>query len=268
VKLWAVLSTACILLVLAQHLRAQDGTDKDEITQSIKSCNIIWDTLHETNLAFANAGVRGCPQGDDFAAGKACGELVGAIATSDSARIQRAVEELRPILALSALPPSSPREQLAALEKKARGLTGIELFYELPDLGKRAFNAGEIDKAQSYAKELLRMAQQYRKDWNYGNAIFYGNFVLGRISVRQGDFTTAGQYLVSAGATPGSPQLESFGPNMTLAKELVEKNQSDVVLRYLVQCKRFWKMDDGKLEEWSALIRGGEKPDFSDNLDY
>ena len=67
---------------------------------------------------------------------------------------------------------------------------------------------------------------------------------------------------MAAGATPGSPQLNSFGPNMTLAKELLEKGQSEVVLQYLALCKKFWKMDRGQLDEWSATIRGGGIPDF------
>jgi len=265
-KKWGVLSTGCVLLVLAHYLCGQEGK-KGGIEQSLMSCNIISDGEHKTNPSCARADIWGCLSGDDLAAGKACGDLVGAIATSDAANIEPSVKKLRPILALNALPPSSPQEQLKALEKKAQGASGRELFYELPTLGKRAFDAGEIDKAENYAKQLLKMAPQYRADLGYGEAVFYGNFVLGRISVRRGDFARAGKYLLSAGSTPGSPGLDSFGPNMTLARELAENGQSDIVLRYLALCKAFWKMDEGKLEEWSALIEGGAKPDFS-GFDY
>lgn len=85
--------------------------------------------------------------------------------------------------------------------------------------------------------------------------------------MRRADFAKAGEYLLSAGSTPGSLGLDSFGPNMSLARELVENGQSDIVLRYLTLCKAFWKMDEGKLQEWSALIEGGEKPDFR-GFDY
>ena len=190
------------------------------------------------------------------------------MSTSEPDKIQNAAKALRPVFSRLGMPPSSPQEQLAALEEKASGLSGRDLFYELSDLAKRAFNAGEIDKAEAYATQLLQMAPQYPKDWNYGNAIFYGNFVLGRISVQRGKFVQAGQYLLAAGATPGSPQLDSFGPNMTLAKELIEKGRSAVVLQYLVLCKHFWKMDDGKLDQWSDAVRKGRIPDFSANLSY
>jgi hypothetical protein len=166
------------------------------------------------------------------------------------------------------LPPSSAREQLAALEEATSGSSGKTLFYNLADLAKRALKAGEADKARTYSKQLLQMASQYPKDWNYGNAIYYGNFVLGRIAVQEGNLAQAGRYLVAAGATPGSPQLDSFGPNMTLAKELLEKGQSSVVLQYLALCKNFWKMDYGKLDKWSATVRRGGVPDFTSNLNY
>ena len=65
-----------------------------------------------------------------------------------------------------------------------------------------------------------------------------------------------------------SPQLDSFGPNVSLARELIEKRQSDVVLQYFALCKHFWKMDHGKLDEWSATVRRGGIPDFNGNLYY
>ena len=77
-----------------------------------------------------------------------------------------------------------------------------------------------------------------------------------------------GKYLLDASSTPGSPQLNSFGPNLTLAKELLERGQGPVVLEFFARCKNFWKMDRGKLDEWSATIRGGGIPQFTQNLNY
>jgi hypothetical protein len=254
------------LMLLAQVLQSQQPADNDDVKASLKSCRVIQMTLNARERMRASGDI---PEDDDFtAAGRACTRLDGALSTSDASKIQNAAKALRPILSRLGLPPSSPREQLAALEKQASGLSGTDLFYELADLAKKALSADEIDKAEVYSKQLLQMAPRYPEDWNYGNAIFDGNFVLGRIAVQRGNLKQAGQYLLAAGATPGSPQLDSFGPNMTLAKELLEKGQSDVVLQYFALCKNFWEDGRQQLDEWSAAVRGGKIPDFSHNLNY
>jgi TonB family protein len=236
----------------------------DDIQVSVAECRTIQMTLNARLRERGNV-----PAADDFtAAGHACDRLGKAISTADQVRIPLEAAALRAILARLGRPPSSPREQIVALEETISGSSEMELFYKLPDLAKRAFNAGEADKAKAYSKQLLEMAPQHPKDWNYGNAIYFGNLVLGRIAVREDNLALAGQYLLAAGATPGSPQLDSFGPNVSLARELIEKGQSDVVLQYFALCKRFWKMDHGKLDEWSATVRRGGIPDFNGNLYY
>ena len=74
-----------------------------------------------------------------------------------------------------------------------------------------------------------------------------GHMVLGRVALKRGDVETAKRELLLAGATPGSPQLDSFGPNMSLAKDLLEKKQADTVIEYFALCVKFWKLEDGNL---------------------
>ena len=157
----------------------------------------------------------------------------------------------------------------ARFEQAAAKVADIQRFYVLADLSKTAFNLGEIEKAEAFARELLQEAPKYPQDWNYGNALYYGNFVLGRIALRRGDRMAAGKYLVEAAHTPGSPQLNSFGPNVTLAKELLEMGITAPVLEYFALCKNFWKMDRGQLDDWSATVRRGSIPKFfGGNLNY
>ncbi len=162
----------------------------------------------------------------------------------------------------------TPEAVFDATAQAAAGLTGKPRFYLLAPLAKSACDLGKWEKARQYARELLQFASDYPEDWNYGNAIYYGYFVLGRVAVEEGNLPLAGQYLRNASTTPGSPQLNTFGPNMTLALELLERRQFAVVADFLEQCKTFWKMDQGKLEQWAALVRRGEIPDFGANLDY
>jgi hypothetical protein len=210
------------------------------------------------------------PAADDpiTAAGKACAHLQSALSTTDKTKIDDATKELRPILAVLGSPPTSPREQFDAIEKKAAGLTGENLFYALPDLAKRAFDAGEPDRANQYAKQLLQTASQYPKDWNYGNAIFYGNLVLGRISVRRGNLKEAGQYLLAAGGTPGSPQLDSFGPNMTLAKELLEKASHKSCCSTSDCAESFGRAGSRSWLNGAPTYGGGRTPNFGASLKY
>jgi tetratricopeptide (TPR) repeat protein len=161
------------------------------------------------------------------------------------------------------------KKTLAQMEKSLDLATSeSEKFYTITDLAQNAYNAGDLNKAENYAKELLLMAPKYQKDWNYGNAIHKANIVLGRIALAKGDIEAAKKYLIEAGKTPGSPQLNSFGPNMTLAKELLEKKETQAVLNYFELCGKFWKMGNEKLKEWSELVRNGKIPDFGGNLLY
>lgn len=254
-------------LLPVQACLGQLSISNDDVQVSQHSCRIIQFTLeararHRTS--------EDGPQSDDdlTAAGTACERLESAITGSNQQQIQAAAVALQPIFARLGMDPATPQEKLAALEKKDSGLSGEDLFDELPDLAKRAFEAGEIDKAEGYAQQLLKMAPDYAKSWNYGNAIFHGNNILGRVALQRGNLKEADRYLLAAGATPGSPQLDSFGPNMSLARDLLEKGQKDDVLQFFELCRRFWESNFGKLDQWSAEVRQGKVPSFGSNLSY
>jgi tetratricopeptide (TPR) repeat protein len=132
-------------------------------------------------------------------------------------------------------------------------------------LAKVALAANNLDKAKEYAKKML---SQSGSGWNSGNNIHHGNIILGQIALRSGKIDEAKEHLIKAGQTPGSPQLNSFGPNMTLARELLEKHQKDVVLEYFALCSKFWRMHRDRLEKWSAVVKEGNIPDFGGNLNY
>jgi len=155
-----------------------------------------------------------------------------------------------------------------ALDDLSAAPNDISRFYALDDAAKAAFEVGEIEKAQAHAQEAIDLASRFRDDWNYGNAIHDGHMVLGRIALRNGDVETAKRELVEAGRTPGSPQLNSFGPNMSLARDLLERKETDAVMMYFELCAKFWKLEDGNLQRWSALAKAGQIPDFGANLFY
>lgn len=130
-------------------------------------------------------------------------------------------------------------------------LMGLEI-----DLALAALEAGETELAKKHAAETLRKNTD-SKNWNYGNIIHDGNQILGRGALREGQLSDAKTYLLKAGATPGSPQLNSFGPQMQLARELLEKGEKEAVLQYLDLVSKFWASDKDLKEqsnEHAALI--------------
>jgi hypothetical protein len=156
------------------------------------------------------------------------------------------------------------REFVTALRRN--GLAGQTRFYDATDIarkGARTCDRTRLAAAESSAREILRLASGFAYDWNYGNAIHYGNLVLGRLALARGDVREAGRYLLRAGLTTGSPQLGDYGPDMTLARELLKEGDTSVVLRYFDLCNRFWKNENRNcIAAWSAAVRSSEMPDF------
>lgn len=180
-----------------------------------------------------------------------------------------------PILLFGLLVGCAPRSATtpqARLDKALKTLATTsreeEKFYALNDAAKESFEVGKIEEARKYAKDLLTLSEKFPNDWNYGNAIQDGNLVLGRIALKDGRTEEAKQFLLKAGKSPGSPQMDSFGPNMSLARDLVEKGERDVVLEYFQLCGVFWKMGHEQLDQWTKDVKAGKTPDFGANLVY
>ena len=161
---------------------------------------------------------------------------------------------------------ASPALELAHVELLA-GRDATTRAPLLPRLAKAAFASLQYTKAEKYAKEALEAAQ-HGQFWWTGDAVHQGNIVLGRLALGRGDVSAAKDYLLAAGKAPGTLLLASLGPNMGLARDLLNRGERDAVIAYLEECQTFWKADRGKLAEWLALVRAGLKPDFGPNLDY
>ena len=92
--------------------------------------------------------------------------------------------------------------------------------------------------------------------------------MLGRIVLREGKIGDALIFLERSVEVQGSPQLNSFGPNMSLAKDLLEAGETRAVLAYFERCRAFWKMGGSQLDRWAADVRNGKIPNFGANLRY
>ena len=156
-----------------------------------------------------------------------------------------------------------------AMEKLRNARSESDRYLVLNDAAKLAFVFGKTEDARAYAVELLSLDQKFQAEpWRGGTAVHDGNLVLGRIALQENRIEEAKQYLLEAGNSTGSPVLRSFGPNMSLARGLLQNGEAEAVLQYFDRCSKFWGTGGGKLTQWTEDVRAGRMPDFQANLVY
>ena len=163
--------------------------------------------------------------------------------------------------------PSSPKGRLQlALGKLAAADSPEQRFYALGAAAKESFAAGKMQDAEKYAQELMSLLPSFQQTREYGAAMSDANLVLGRIAMRKGNIEDAKRYLMAVGKCPATPDLQNYGPNMSLAKDLLEKGERQAVLGYFELCRKFWLNGSAQLDQWSQQVRDGKIPDFGPNL--
>lgn len=165
---------------------------------------------------------------------------------------------------LSRLQADDARSAYELMEEALKGSSESERGSLLTKHVLNAFDAGEFTRAKEIAGELLGSVET--EDWNAGNAHFKAHTVLGLLALENNNLKSAKHHLLESAKTEGSPQLNSFGPNMRLAQALLERGQQEVVLVFLESCREFW--ESSYPTEWTQSIKGGTIPDFGPNLHY
>ena len=173
--------------------------------------------------------------------------------------------------------PAGPERAPADDPQLSLAVDHFERAYELAGTGdsrrqtyavhamRGAFATGRHADARHYAERVLDACGAC-DGWRRADAQHQVNIVLGRVALAEADVASAREHLLAAGRVEGSPVLGSFGPNMALAKELLERGERDAVLEYLGLCSRFW--DRKRLGVWAGVVRAGRTPDFGSNLIY
>lgn len=141
-------------------------------------------------------------------------------------------------------------------------VTELDRFHASPSAAMAAFLVDDPSLAREVAQQAIALAPRYAHSWNHGNAIHFGHTVLGLLALQDDQVAAAVQALHESGATPGSPQLNSFGPTMLLARELIRRQEHEAVLHYFEQCRRFWKTGSRWLDLWEKKLRRGVTPTF------
>ena len=152
------------------------------------------------------------------------------------------------------------------LSELANASTDEEAFYSLPSAASAAYYLGLLEEAERLARRSIELAERFKDNWNYSNALHAGHTVLGLLALRNKSTKQAVEELHASGSVRGSAQLGSFGPTMQLARELLKAGESESVLAYFEQCRSFWKSGTLWLSIWEKKVKRGAMPNFVMNL--
>lgn len=121
------------------------------------------------------------------------------------------------------------------------------------------------DKIYRRNNFLRKITLNRKNGYSYINT---SNSIKGRIALLNNQLELAKSHLIKSGQIKSSPTLGSFGPNMSLAKDLLQLGESKIVIEYLELCKLFWEHDSGQIEKWKEQISNNQIPNFGGNLIY
>ncbi len=174
---------------------------------------------------------------------------------ADEMKAQQRIQELQ------AKFPRSPEQVLADTESQQLGETGPDRFFALSQMARQAFDAGDLVKAKAYATEVLEKIPQAKESLGGVNVTdtetYDANSVLGLVALKQGSVSQARQYLLESAKNPASSAIVPFGPDFTLARELLAKGERDAVIEFLTACKGFWKDGGAQLDNMIDSVRQG-----------
>ncbi len=168
------------------------------------------------------------------------------------------LEGIEPEAARKALPHYKDAYRLSDLTTRSR---------RLPTLVKAAWYAGDFGQLQIFAADMKQMLKSDPKG-NQGSLIFWANTADGLLAVHRGNYREAADCLLKSAETPGSTKLNSFGPNMLLARAVLEHGDKESVLKFFTRCERFWKIGKKQMERWAKDMRLGDMPNFGAHLYY
>ena len=146
----------------------------------------------------------------------------------------------------------------------------LEKFHAQVHFVRWANNAHQLTEAKPVAEVILKTAPKFAKNWDYGNGIHIAHIVLGRLAASSGDVGSAKYHLKSAAFPQASTHLREFGPNLSLARDLLKRGECDAVVEFLEKYAKIWRADGAtqKFAEWNRDIKGGKFPRFGAHLVY
>jgi tetratricopeptide (TPR) repeat protein len=148
------------------------------------------------------------------------------------------------------------RQQAFFHREEAYRLTDeeYERIRRLQSLPSAAFEAGELDKAEAYARQLLDL-EGASPEIRYfkSDAAHTAQSTLGRVALKRGNTDEAKRWLMLSAQSTNLTFVSNIDSSIKLAKDMLEQGERQAVLDYLQLCKRLGPGDQA--EEWRREIQ-------------
>ncbi len=142
-------------------------------------------------------------------------------------------------------------------------MTPETLINDIPYAAADAYRENRLDDLDFLLTQWSEKAIE-KHPFIYGDTVYMRHTYNGLIALDNGQIELAKRELLKAGYSPKSAMLTSFGPNMLLAKRLLEVGEKQTVLKFLKYCKKFWLFPFRLLfgRKWVKSIQDGKVPEF------
>jgi hypothetical protein len=161
---------------------------------------------------------------------------------------------------------------LVLLKKERSSERDWYRFKVLKDLARAAIRLEDLDRASSFAQELVLDFGQASYTRTYDQAAHIGNTTLGLVELRRNNVAKAKEHLLASIRAPLRMGYNNLGKiDMSLAKALFEKGAKDVVVEYLKLCQTIpnfkiypesYADEVYALKLWVGQIEKGGTPNF------
>lgn len=156
----------------------------------------------------------------------------------------------------------SPAREIEKLELELAKSGGLQQLLYLTKLAKSALWLGDQIKAELYAIESLSLEESHAS-LSEGEATHDGNMVLGLIALRSGNVEKSKVHLRSSISSMVPLRIRMSGPNLSLAYELIKRNEREAVADYFGRCRGFWKLGRETVDSWIVQIDRGQNPSIN-----
>lgn len=127
-------------------------------------------------------------------------------------------------------------------------------------LAQYAFLAGQLDQAEEIAKIMMKSDDP--SSYTSRTQRYIAHIILGRVALERKQVERAKTHLKSATQCARGLLLTTYGPDMSLAKGLLDHGMQFVVLEYLKQFLSSPSKMNPFFEKWIEEINAGKVPDF------